>query len=52
MDMHETQPYRQIEKLFNLFDNHQEKIIFINNDSNLKNLNSKTNIKTFKTLEL
>ena len=49
MDMHETQPYRQIEKLFNLFDNHQEKIIFINNDSNLKNLNSKTNIKTFKT---
>tara|TARA_Y100000389_G_scaffold63610_1_gene59652 strand:+ start:213 stop:1418 length:1206 start_codon:yes stop_codon:yes gene_type:complete len=49
MDMHETQPYRQIEKLFNLFNNHQEKIIFINNDSNLKNLNSKTNIKTFKT---
>jgi hypothetical protein len=49
MDMHETQPYKQIEKLLNLFDNHQEKIILINNDSNLKNLNSKTNVKTFKT---
>jgi hypothetical protein len=46
MDMHETQPYKQIEKLFNLFSIHQEKIILINNDSNL---NSKTNVKTFKT---
>ena len=41
LDVHESQPHHEIDKLFNCFDD-SKKIIFINNDYSLKNKKIKT----------
>ncbi len=49
LDVHESYKHEEVKTLFNLFDDGHEKIIFINNDSNLKNLNHTPYVKTLKT---